>query len=82
MSLRALHQAAPPTRPCKVRRLIDDLEGDDRDWLEEALASTDTSSAIVRTLTGAGYPISHSPLWRHRINECSCGGAGVATQAA
>lgn len=74
MSLRDLYatKAVERVRSCRARSILEDLDGDDRAWLEESLASDITIAAIAETLNAAGYPIGHATLSKHRKMTCSC----------
>jgi len=72
-----LENLQPPKRkqyPCNVDRLLESLEGADRDSLEEALADQDgwTASALSKELTRRGLPLTDKAIKKHRWNECGC----------
>lgn len=75
MSLRAAYEQQKATKvaPCRVRSIVAELEGDDRDWLVEALESDSEPSAwIAAALTEAGLKVSDHTVGRHRDDLCSC----------
>lgn len=77
MGLREIHADATSGRTsCKVRTIIDSLEGDDLDWLNEVMDSDINTAAIARTLARGGVPLAHSTLQRHRRRACSCSQEG------
>jgi L-ribulose-5-phosphate 3-epimerase UlaE len=61
-------------RPCKVRRILESLDKDDRKLLEAAIADRTkwTSYALSRALAERGIDIKADTLSVHRRGECSC----------
>jgi hypothetical protein len=71
-----LEDLQPPKRkqyPCNVDRLLESLEGVDRESLEEALNDKGwTASALSRELTRRGLPLTDKAIKKHRWGECGC----------
>jgi hypothetical protein len=61
-------------RPCKVRRILESLDKDDRKLLEAAMADRTkwTSYGLSRALAERGIDIKADTLAVHRRGECSC----------
>lgn len=65
----------PPKKigSCKVRKLLESLEGKDREILSKALENPEWPHiTLARELNKRGLTISEHPMRRHRIGECSC----------
>jgi len=71
------------THPCKIGRLINSLEGDERGALVKAVHLIRTSNFngknrshssvwLAKVLRKNGYQISVSTVQRHVNKECSC----------
>jgi len=69
--------------PCKIGRLINSLEGDEREALVKAIELIRTSNLngknrshssvwLAKVLRKNGYQISVSTIQRHVNKECSC----------
>ncbi len=71
-----LENLQPPTRSysCRVRSVIDSLEGKDREILIDALADTETWGALplATALQNRGVDLKQEVIRRHRMNVCSC----------
>ena len=73
LSLREKHVGSERRIDCKIKNVIDKLDGDDSEWLVEILDTDDSSSSIVRTINeNTRFSISHATLSRHRRKECPC----------
>lgn len=50
------------------------LDPDDREYLAESVApgSSEVLSKLYRVLTGQGYRVGATALWRHRRRDCRC----------
>lgn len=70
-------QAVEGRDRCKVARLLDELEGDNRAWLAEALAGGLEATTIALALTRGGMPVSDSTVGRHRRRMCTCFAGGA-----
>lgn len=71
-----LEGLTPPKRtlPCKVRDVLENLELQDQEILNAALADSKTWSArtLELELRKRGILISDSSIERHRAGVCSC----------
>lgn len=69
-----LEDLVPPEKPkCKVSRIRDGLEPNDRKILDEALENPDWSSfQLARELTRRGLTVSRETLHQHRAGTCKC----------
>lgn len=70
-----LEGLAPKTKvgPCKVRRVIEDLEESDALILKSALADKAWRDlGLTEALNERGIDISNFAIRRHRRLECSC----------
>ena len=73
MGLRQIHDAQEPKdQTCLLGRILDRLEGDDKAWLEEAIAGGVHGTVIAKVLTQGGYPIGQSSTYRHLRGDCLC----------
>jgi hypothetical protein len=58
---------------CKVRTVLESLDGKDKEILIQALADSQwTAGALARELTKRGIPISEKPVMAHKRKGCSC----------
>lgn len=64
---------------CKVATIIQELEPNDRQILEAALADRErwTTNALYKGLKELGVHVGQTQLYRHRDNICKCGGASA-----
>lgn len=66
---------AKPGFACKMSRLLDGLDAEDRTAIEQALADTArfTAPMIVAALTAAGHDMDEQAIRRHRTGKCCRG---------
>ena len=69
MALRDVKSYEP--QPCKVARLLTELDDDDRATLEEWMA-TKGAWPIAQSLSKYGYPISEQIVKKHQNGTCCC----------
>ena len=71
-----LDDLTPPVKryPCKVRTILESLDGKDKDILLNALGDREAWSAIGlgNALSQRGLPIADTSITRHRDGLCSC----------
>lgn len=70
--------ATKPRKPgfqCKVSRLLDTLDDEDRAAIDGALADTGrfTAPMIVEALAAAGHEMDEQAIRRHRTGKCCRG---------
>lgn len=67
-------EPVPLLRPCKVRRILESLDKEDRKVLETAIADRNkwTSYALSRALSVRNIDIKADTLSIHRRGDCSC----------
>lgn len=61
-----------PRPPCRVGRILLELDADDADWLADVLDSQTPAWQVSQGLHRAGYPTSTTTVKVHRRKECSC----------
>lgn len=73
MSLLANLQPAKP-QPCKMGRILNTLEPEDRAILEIALSdfATWTGAGLTKALNERGIEVTRETLHAHRLGRCSC----------
>ena len=71
----ALAQASSRSHmKCAVGTVAAQLDPKDRAAFDAALArKSKTSRDIVADMTSHGYPLTLSPVMRHRRGDCTCG---------
>jgi len=63
--------------PCKVRKVLDEMDANDRESLSDVLFSNNYPITIISSvLAGRGIYISEDTLRKHRLGRCSCGLTG------
>lgn len=60
-----------PGPKCSMCRILVDLSDDERQAVEDAMASEMQSSAIYRALRAEGYEIRQATVGRHRRGDCT-----------
>ena len=73
MSLLADLKPAQP-QPCKMGRIIAELDPEDRTILEAALAdfNTWTGAGLTKAINERGLDITRETLHAHRTGRCAC----------
>ena len=75
-TLAAAFAATPESftgKPCGVASILAQLEGEDRDWFEQAVNDRNvTATRLAKALAAEGYHLTDQTIRRHR-NGCSCG---------
>jgi hypothetical protein len=70
-----LENLEPPVKvlPCKVRRLLSQLDNKDKQILESAMADSKWSPYLLaQALEARDVKISDKSLKKHMTNSCSC----------
>ena len=67
-------KATPRNFTCIVKTIMDKLDPEDKTILTQALNDNDSFPAdqLAMQLRNNGFPISGSPIRRHRRGSCSC----------
>jgi hypothetical protein len=58
-------------KPCKVARIIEDLDADDKATLDKWL-TTMRPWPLSQALTKYGKAVSEQTMKRHQVRSCSC----------
>lgn len=74
LSLDQFREASKPKRmQCGVQRILESLDGKDRDALVVALSDAKvTAAAIEGVLSDAGHRLAQGTVSRHRRGQCGC----------
>lgn len=73
MSLAAIHaETTAKVMQCKLGRVRDSLDDEDRAWLDDTLAGGERASVIATVLTRGGYPVGEQLVRNHRSGACCC----------
>ena len=62
-----------PKRQCKARKIIDSLDGEDRDRLDSIIHSDVSCASISKALKRRDISLSERQIRSHRKEECACG---------
>jgi hypothetical protein len=59
--------------PCKIRTIAEQLDTKDREEFLNAINNKEWSALdLVKQLADNGIEMSPGPIWKHRLERCSC----------